>query len=109
MPGDARPARLTTTPDRVAFDWEVTCPPGDTLQIRSDVLLEVAPSHLHFARLRYADGAGLERVLSEAEPTWTDQRERAAGAARRFLPRLSSGSASSTSSPATITSSSCSV
>ncbi len=65
------PQRLTAAPDQVAFDWEVTCPPGTTLQLRSDVLREEAPSHLHFARLRFADGAGLEHVLSEGAPTWT--------------------------------------
>ena len=65
------PQRLTSLPDQVTFDWEVTCPQGDTLQIRSDVLREEAPSHLHFVRLRYADGAALEHVLSEGAPTWT--------------------------------------
>ena len=65
------PQRLTASADRIVFDWELTCPPGDALQLRSDVLHEEAPSHLHFARLRFADGAALEHVLSEGEPTWT--------------------------------------
>lgn len=65
------PQRLTSAPDQVVFDWEVTCPAGATLQLRSDVLREEAPSHLHFARLRYPDGAGLEHVLSEGAETWT--------------------------------------
>lgn len=65
------PQRLTAGADRVVFDWELTCPAGDALQLRSDVLHEEAPAHLHFARLRFADGAALEHVLSEGEPTWT--------------------------------------
>lgn len=70
------PRRMAAGADRIVFDWEVTCPPGGGLQIRSDVLHEEAPSHLHFARLRLADGAGLEHVLSAAEPTWTVPAER---------------------------------
>lgn len=65
------PQRLAAGADRIAFDWEITCPAGADLQIRSDVLHEESPSHLHFARLRLADGAGLEHVLSEGDPTWT--------------------------------------
>ncbi len=65
------PRRLTTGADRLAFDWELTCPPGAALQLRSDLLREEAPSHLHFARVRYPDGATLERVLSAAAPLWS--------------------------------------
>ena len=65
------PQRLPGADDRIAFAWEVTCPSTTALQLRSDVLREEAPSHLHFARLRFASGPAFERVLSEAAPTWT--------------------------------------
>ncbi|MBX3023555.1 HupE/UreJ family protein [bacterium] len=65
------PQRLTAAPDQVVFDWELTCPEGTALQVRSDLLRAEAPSHLHFARLRFADGAALERVLSAGAETWT--------------------------------------
>ena len=51
------------------YTWRVACPVAPSA-IRSAVLLDVAPSHLHFARLR-SPGKGIrERVLSSAEPTW---------------------------------------
>jgi hypothetical protein len=65
------PQRLTSAADQVVFEWELACPAAAELQIRSDVLRDEAPSHLHFVRLRFADGAGLERVLSEGAETWT--------------------------------------
>lgn len=65
------PTRLATPSDRIMFSWEVVCPSARAMVLRSGVLLDVAPSHLHFARVRAAGQPGLERVLSEAEPTWT--------------------------------------
>jgi len=65
----AGPTRLATTADRIAFSWEVACPSARDLQLQSEILRDVAPGHLHFARMRLG-GAGLERVLSEAQPTW---------------------------------------
>jgi hypothetical protein len=64
------PIRLATPADRIMVGWEVACPSAHALVLRSDVLLDVAPSHLHFARVRPAGQPGLERVLSEAEPSW---------------------------------------
>ena len=53
-----------------AWTWELECPEAGKLSIRSVLLLESAPSHLHFARIRLADGSVVERVLSEAAPHW---------------------------------------
>jgi len=64
------PVRLATTPDRIAYTWEVNCPSAGPLELRSAVLLDVAPSHLHFARLHLAGQPVLERVLSDGEPVW---------------------------------------
>ena len=55
----------------VRYRWRVVCAAGrGALAVRSGVLLDVAPSHLHFARVRFASGDGRVRegVLSEARP-----------------------------------------
>ena len=63
------PRRLRAAAGRVVFEWRVACGAG-ALQISSDLLLDVVPSHLHFARVSRDGAAGLERVLSEHERTW---------------------------------------
>jgi len=61
---------VTNTIGRLAYEWRLTCPDNGVLQIRSKLLLDVAPQHLHFARV-HRDGAPLlERVLSERESSW---------------------------------------
>lgn len=51
------------------YVWRVECPPGER-SIESTLFLDVAPSHLHFARVAAAGEGGVERVLSEAQPRW---------------------------------------
>ena len=61
------------------FRWRVACEASGPRAVESAVLLDVAPSHLHFARVA-GDGAGArERVLTEAEPGWTLDAAREAG------------------------------
>ena len=68
----ARPPRpIDAAPGRAVYEWQLDCPAAVRLQIRSDLLLDVAPSHLHFARVRRGTAAALERVLSDSERTWT--------------------------------------
>lgn len=55
----------------VLYAWSVRCPAGGPRVLESRLFLDVAPSHLHFAHFEPATGAGVERVLSEAEPRWT--------------------------------------
>lgn len=71
------PPRATRRPDEpgwVRYQWRVECPAeARPLVIRSRILLDVAPSHLHFARIHLRDEEGAstgmqERVLTEAEP-----------------------------------------
>lgn len=65
--------RGTEGSDFVRYAWRVDCPTGSgRLSIRSSVLLDVAPSHLHFARVRFAAAPGTvrERVLTEAAPVF---------------------------------------
>ncbi len=64
------PVRALAAPnDRALIEWRVSCPSAGALAIRSELMLEVAPSHLHFARIR--SGGGItERVLSNTERVW---------------------------------------
>jgi HupE/UreJ protein len=86
--GDA-PCRLDGAPhpipgpgDRVAFGWRLQCAGSADLRLRSDVLLDVAPSHLHFARVEIEGQPPLERVLSDGEREWSIHAA-AAGIARK--------------------------
>jgi hypothetical protein len=66
-----RPPRVLDTPaDRVAIEWRVRCAKDGPREIRSRLMHEVAPSHLHFARIKIQGGTPLERVLSAADPSW---------------------------------------
>jgi hypothetical protein len=69
-----RPHR--SEPGWVVYRWSLRCPSGAPPTVASTILLEQAPSHLHFARLAVGGADGrpariVERVLSEAEPAWT--------------------------------------
>jgi hypothetical protein len=83
-PVSRAPTRLATTTDHIEVAWEVTCPSPHALQLHSEVLLDVAPSHLHFARVRLGKSA-LERVLSDAERTWTIGDTGLGGSSAAFL------------------------
>jgi len=55
----------------VRYQWRLECPPDPrSLVIRSRILLDVAPSHMHFARVRFAENLDRirEQVLTEASP-----------------------------------------
>lgn len=65
------PRRLDAAPGRAVYEWQLVCPAAERLQIRSDLLLDVAPSHLHFARVRRGTSPPVERVLSDSDRTWT--------------------------------------
>ena len=80
-PVSSGPTRLATAADRVAFEWQVTCPSPHALQLHSELLLDLAPTHLHFARLRLDGQPSVERVLSDAERSWTIGDSSARGAA----------------------------
>ncbi|MEE9281499.1 MAG: HupE/UreJ family protein [Myxococcota bacterium] len=69
-----------------AWAWRLSCPSAGRLSIRSTLLLEVAAGHLHFARLRFPDGRGVEKVLSEA----VTRRELAAPAGTDGAPAVGS-------------------
>lgn len=76
LTADGTPCTVTSPPRALAaprgwhvLEWRVDCPPG-TRALASTLFLDVAPSHLHFARVRTADGTVLERVLGAEDPPW---------------------------------------
>jgi hypothetical protein len=73
------PRALLAPRDRAVLEWRVACPEGGLLVLESDFLHEVAPSHLHFARVRHAGAPALERVLSETSPRFVLEAHAAAG------------------------------
>jgi hypothetical protein len=64
----SRPPRsLSAPPGELALEWRVACAPGGPRRLESDAFLDVAPSHLHFARVKLPDGRSAEHVLSDGE------------------------------------------
>jgi hypothetical protein len=63
------------------FRWRIACAASGPRTIESSVLLDVAPSHLHFARVAGDGLAVRERVLTEAEPAWVLESARGAAPA----------------------------
>ena len=73
--GVACPASVDPTPVNgpegwVIYEWAVKCPDPGAPVITSTLLLDVAPTHLHFARVELPDGTVREAVLSEAQTTF---------------------------------------
>lgn len=64
------PRALASPPERALLEWELRCPKEGELTLTSDLLREVAPGHLHFARLRSEGGQLVERVLTKAQRSW---------------------------------------
>lgn len=83
--GDAR--ALPAPAGRIAAIVQFACPEGalvrGPVEIGSALFLDVAPSHLHFAVLRDADGASAEAVLTESRPR-AELNPRAAAQAESF-------------------------
>ena len=65
------------------FFWRVRCKTAGPASVESRALLEVAPSHMHFARVAAPGVDVRERVLTEADSRWrfenTAEREGAEG------------------------------
>lgn len=57
--------KLTAASGWARFEWEVVCPSADELRVRSDLLFDVVPGHLHFARV-VGDLQTPELVLDES-------------------------------------------
>jgi len=70
-PPTALPTILEADEGWVQYRWQVECADSGVRTIESDLMLDVAPSHLHFARLLQAEGGVVERVLVEGATSWT--------------------------------------
>lgn len=69
-PIDESPKPQTAPRGELVEAWRVRCPGSEPLRVETDLLFDVAPTHLHFARVRL-DGTDLdERVLSTYERAW---------------------------------------
>jgi len=66
----AEPAFEATEEGFVTYRWRLDCGASGDRTIETSLLLEAAPSHLHFARVIGAQGGVLERVLVEGAPSW---------------------------------------
>jgi HupE/UreJ protein len=64
------PRALEAPPGRVIYEWNLGCPATGALRIESTLLFDVAPSHLHFARVALDGSRVMDRVLSDAERSW---------------------------------------
>ncbi len=73
------PRRTAASEGNLAYAWRLECGSTEDRAIESRLLLDVAPSHMHFARLRRAGEPTVERVLTEAAPVWRIDRRAAAG------------------------------
>ena len=85
QPCVAQPPLALEAPEGWAVrSWRFACPGPGPFLVESEVLLDAAPSHLHFARLRTSEGRIVDRVLSESEPRWDwPSAERAAASSAR--------------------------
>jgi HupE / UreJ protein len=66
-PVSSPPRSLSAPPGELALEWRVACAPGGPRRLESNAFLDVAPSHLHFARVKLPDGRTAEHVLSDGE------------------------------------------
>ena len=70
-PPSVDPAPVAAPEGWVVYEWPLRCPDPGAPVISSTLLLDVAPSHLHFARVELPDGSVREAVLSEAQTSWS--------------------------------------
>jgi len=69
--------RRPDQPGWVRYEWRIECPRDvSSMLIRSRILLDVAPSHMHFARVHFIEETGRDReqVLTEASPDFAIRR-----------------------------------
>lgn len=66
----AGPRVLASPPERALLEWDLRCPGEGAPTLTSNLMREVAPNHLHFARFKRPDGSVVERVLTKAQRSW---------------------------------------
>jgi len=60
-----RPRPLAARAEYVRVEWRFDCPPGADLEIHAGIFFDVAPSHLHFARVSLDDAPATEYLFTE--------------------------------------------
>lgn len=76
------PMQITAPEGWVHFEWRVGCPSVEEISIQSSLLLDVAPGHLHFARVRAEGMPTIERVLSAREQSFAINQVAGGGSAQ---------------------------
>lgn len=66
----APPRNLHPGAGRLAVAWSLRCPESLSLRLRSDVLFDIVPNHLHFVRIEGLGPSAQERVLTAAQRDW---------------------------------------
>jgi len=64
------------------------CPTGGPVEISNEAFFDVAPSHLHYARIRVGDGRPVEYLFTNTERHWvisTDRQARAESRGTSFI------------------------
>jgi hypothetical protein len=79
------PRRTAAEDGTTALEWRLRCPAVGELEIRDDLVFDVAPSHLHFARVVRDGSAPLERVFSERDRRWPLERTSGGTSLRDYL------------------------
>ena len=71
------PSSVSAPEGWVIFEWRTSCAASGDQVIESSILLDVAPSHIHFARVHEEGVPTRERVLSAREPSWRVEQDEA--------------------------------
>ena len=61
------PRRLTSQRGHLRIDWTFECPPGASVRIENDAFFQLAPSHVHFARVETGGGRPIEYLFTDRE------------------------------------------
>ena len=76
------PMQITAPEGWVHFEWRVDCRDVEDISIQSSIMLDAAPGHLHFARVRAEGMPTVERVLSAREQSFSIDRADEGGSAQ---------------------------
>ncbi|UCE84859.1 MAG: HupE/UreJ family protein [Deltaproteobacteria bacterium] len=82
------PRALSAPVGDAAIEWSLECSEVRALAISSELFREVAPGHLHFARVHATGSSVLERVLTTGDATWRLERPAAREADEGFAAAL---------------------
>jgi hypothetical protein len=86
----AGPRLLASRRGYVRVEWGFECPADTTLEIENRAFFEIAPSHVHFARIKAADSPPIEYLFTDARRIRTvplgseEEQERAHSAGTGF-------------------------